>query len=267
MKIAAIYCVWLDDIELLRHSINNIRPVVDEVIIVYSEKSNYGEGSRWVPFVDANIKVNYEPNLNLPAQTNETTKRNIGIQKARELGFTHFVMMDADEFYDQNEFEEAKRTIDLKHGLVCRSKVYFREPTLTIGYDTTLVPFIHKLTPNIKCTFNREYPFAWTSEDGKPFTNKKQIRIDPTRSYNLNTGVFWSDVTMHHMSWVRSDVRRKIRNSTAKHNIERSSIVQDYLNAKPGYFCQFYNKELTSCPNVFGIPRIIDDYVGKEHPI
>ena len=44
MKLCAIYNVW-DDWDLLKYSIDNITPLVDGVIVVYSEKSNFGEFS------------------------------------------------------------------------------------------------------------------------------------------------------------------------------------------------------------------------------
>lgn len=251
MKLCAIYNVW-SDWELFKHSLYHMLPMVDGYILVASERSNYGEFSE-IPdeWIDKNCII-YEPNGLAPMQS-ETHKRNLGINKARDKGYTHFVMMDADEFYDPKEFIEAKETIGEKHGLVCRSKVYFGSPDLTIGYDTTLVPFIHKLTPSIRCTFNKNYPFAWTDEDGVHWTKKKRIRIDPTRSYNINTGVFWSDVTMHHYSWVRDDYQKKIRNSTARNNLERSTILNDLVHAKEGYYCEFYRKTLVPATVDFGI--------------
>src|SRR5690606_41924695 len=42
MRLAALYNVWADW-EMLEHSIRNIRPLVDGVIIVGSSRSNYGE--------------------------------------------------------------------------------------------------------------------------------------------------------------------------------------------------------------------------------
>ena len=44
----------------------------------------------------------------------------------------------------------------------------------------------------------------------------------------------------------------------ARQNIERSTIVADYINAKEGYFCQFYGKNLERSPNIFGLPEIYD---------
>lgn len=264
MKLCAIYNVW-DDGDLLKESFERIKHLVDDVIIVYSNTSNFGEDSPHR--IIHHNSFNFEPSGG-DARSKETAKRNFGIQKARELGFTHFLIMDADEFYDPEEFKnELKRFQDpnLK-GLVCRVKCYFRSPDLTIGYDTTLVPWVHVLTPTIRCEFNKNYPFAWTCLDGIPFTHTKQIRIDPTRSLNINNDVEWSEITMHHMSWVRSDVKKKIRNSTARQNIERSSIVQDYLNAKEGYFCQFYGKQLERSPNIFGLPDIYDTSLSESVP-
>jgi hypothetical protein len=260
MKFCAIYNVW-DDWDIFDESLKNIYYQVDGVVIVSSLLSNFGErGKAKTIYNEKIIHYNFEPDLKLDPRTNETAKRNYGIQKARELGYTHFLMMDADEFYEPEEFKnELKRFEDPNLlGLVCRVKCYFRSPELTIGYDTTLVPFIHKLTPEIRCEFNKNYPFAWTSTDGVPYTEKKQIRIDPTRSMNLTSGVQWSEISMHHMSWIRSDVKKKIRNSTARQNIENSSIVRDYVNAKEGYFCKFYGKTLERSPNIFGLPEIYD---------
>lgn len=261
MKLAAIYNVW-GDYDLLLHSIKNINPLVDGIIVIPSTISNFGEnGCGYFPDFRSD-KVNfftYEPDLNLPSAQNERAKRNFGLQKARELGFTHFLMMDADEFYEPNEFLKEKERI-LKNdisGTVCRTKVYFREPTLTVGYDVTLVPFIHKITPDLCFMWNTKYPFAFEGP-------RREIRIDPTRQMNINSGVEWSHITMHHMSYVRSDLRKKIRNSTARQNIEKSTIVRDYVNAKEGYYCEFYRAKIESCKNLFNLPQIVDESISSE---
>lgn len=246
IKLCAIFCVW-SDWDLLYHSTENIRPLVDGIIIVASEKSNYGEVSP-IPFWGRDYVVQREPQFSHPMNS-ETDKRNYGLQIAREQGYTHFLMLDSDELYEHEPFlKEKQRFIDNPNlnGLVCASQVYFKSPTLTIGLDTTRVPFIHKLTHNLKHEFNKAYPFAWDE--------KRQIRIDPTRSLNINEGVEWSDIVMSHYSWVRKDYAKKIRNSTARHNIEKSTILEDLENAKPGYFCKFYQKTLYEAPNIFNLP-------------
>lgn len=256
-KLVAIYVLW-DDYDLFFESARNIRPLVDGVILIHGEYSNSGERCELMHFQKDQIHSNFthcivEPDLNKSLRENETFKRNAGLKKAKELGFTHFLMMDADEFYEPNEFLKEKERIfknDLA-GTVCRTKVYFREPTLTVGYDVTLVPFIHKITPDLKFEWNTRYPYAFEGP-------KRHIRIDPTRQMNITSGVEWSEITMFHYSWIRSDVMKKIRNSTARQNIERSSIIEDYKNAKAGYFCKFYNAELIKEKNIFELPDILD---------
>lgn len=247
-KLAAIYNVW-GDFDLLKLSVGNIRPLVDGVIVVGSTLSNYGERiEAGVDLIPCDHYFNREPQFSHPMNC-ETDKRNFGLQKARELGYTHFIMMDADEFYHPEDFlREKQRFIDNPDlaGLVCATQVYFKSPTLTIGLDTTLVPFIHKITPTLKHEFNRRYPFAWQGHN---------IKIDPTRSMNINSGVEWSNIVMSHFSWVRKDYAKKIRNSTARANIEKSTIMQDLLLAKDGYFCNFYGKILHAVPNYFNIPE------------
>lgn len=252
MKLAAVYNTW-NDWDLLNLSIKNILPVVDWVIVVSSFKSNYGEADIIPPILIENPKVfydTYEPPFHV-AMHSETAKRNYGLDLARKSGATHYISMDADEFYDQQEFKkscQAFRENDSLAGFVCKSRVYFSRPDLTIGMDTTLVPFVHKITPALRHEFNKNYPFAWKG---------RQILIDPTRSFNIDSGVEMSPIIMEHMSWVRKDMeayKRKIRNSTARANLERSNILQDLVNAKEGYFCHFYQKQLVRVPNRFNIP-------------
>lgn len=248
MKLVAIFNVW-DDYDLLEHSVKHIRPLVDGVIIIASTKSNYGEYSAIPDLFKTGELFIREPQFDHPMNS-ETDKRNFGLKMARELGYTHFLTMDADEFYNPTEFLKAKERFNNEpdlQGLVCSLQCYFGKPTLTIGIEVTRVPFIHKLTETIKHEFNRKYPFAWEGRD---------IKIDPTRSLSINDGVKWDDAVMHHMSHVRKDYPKKIRNSTARANLERSTILEDLENAKPGYFCKYYQKELHEVPDYFNLGTI-----------
>lgn len=266
MRLCAIYNVW-DDFDLLKLSINNIRPLVDVVIVIFSTTSNFGEfkhgpdGSAHEEWIPMNVPVFFrqmEPNLKRLPRENETAKRNYGLELARQFDCTHFLTMDADEFYEHEPFLKAKELFHVKpdlQGLVCNCQTYFASPKLTIGLDITLVPFIHKLTDHIKHGFNKNYPFAW---DGP------QIRIDPTRSLNIHSGVERTDLIMHHYSWVRKDYQKKIRNSTARANLERSTILNDLVEAKEGGFCQYYQKTLVRASVDFEIPEY--EFDQSSHP-
>lgn len=246
MKLAAIYCVW-DDWDMLECSIKNITPLVDIVIVVYSTVSNYGETCEPPTNFEGAISINYTPLLPRRPDFNEIDKRNLALDAAKEFDATHFIMMDADEFYEHEPFlKEKERFLNPSlNGLVCASQVYFKSPKLTIGIDTTLVTFIHKITPVLRFEFNRNYPFAF---------DKLAIRIDPTRQLNINNGVEWSNIICHHYSWVRKDYEKKIRNSTARANLERSLIRQDLALAKEGEMCKFYGKTLIRASVDFNIP-------------
>src|SRR3989304_7958131 len=268
MKLASIVNVWFDASELLPYCIKNLSDCgVDGIIIIWSEASNHREVVKdylkledfWPGVFPIIFIVQREPFLHYPLHC-ETDKRNFGIEKARELGYTHFLNCDSDELYKPEEFKKAKERFknepDLK-GLVCPSEVFFKSPCLTVGRDVTLVPFIHELTPTIKCEFNKSYPHAWI---------RNQIRIDPSRSFNINSGVeYTEDVTMFHYSYVRKNLEIKIRNSSARANLERSPIREDYANAAPGVFNKFYGKTLQSCENIFNLPEFGTDLIGSQN--
>lgn len=103
MKLCAIYSVWYDGIEILPFSIESIKRQVDEVIVVYSNTSNYGHAVDYIKELDAlNVTlVNWEPNLNKRPIVNETAKRNFGLKISKSFGYSHFIMMDADECYEK----------------------------------------------------------------------------------------------------------------------------------------------------------------------
>lgn len=250
MRLIASYNVWADGLDLLKPSVENILPLVDQVLIVFSNYSNYGH---YIPFtcLEPHEKVtylNFEPNLNQSPHVNETEKRNAGLRWAKERGYSHFLNMDADEFYEHEPFLIEKTRIEKYEiaGMVCGIKVYFKSPTLTIGFDHTLVPFIHKLTPGLRFDQNNKtYPFAYDS-DG-------HAHIDPTRRLNIENGVEMSSIIMHHASWIRKDFKLKIENSAARNNLRKSSIYDDLANAAPGVYNQFYRRELMECENIFNL--------------
>lgn len=250
MRLVAILNVW-SDWDWLEISVKNLEPLVDGFIIVASEKSNWGEISP-IPEYWKDKVVLREPFFNHPLNC-ETDKRNFGLSLAIRTGYTHFLSGDVDELYEAEPFLKAKERFHVEpdlQGLVCRTQVYFKSPKLTVGLDHTLIPFIHKLTPDIKHEFNKRYPYAW---------EKGNIHIDPSRSLNINSGVKMDDIIMHHYSWVREDYEKKIRNSTARNNILKDrTLLQSLMHAKEGDYIEFYRKRLARATVDFGIPEFYD---------
>lgn len=241
MVLAAIYNVWDGD-ELLPYSIKSIEDHVDLIILVYQDVSNYGEqygpdviSQKGSVFLTA---IHFRPNFSLTPAANEIRKRMLGIQKAESMGATHFLHMDCDEMYvdfgkAKNEYLESGAD-----GSVCRILTYFKAPTLRLRtFDNYFVPFIHELKSDT-IAGNRDYPFY----------------VDPTRRINTGSVVQISE-PMHHFSWVRKDIERKVRNSTARKNIERSKLLRDYYHPdlKAGYYLEDYRQELIEVENIFNI--------------
>jgi len=254
MRLAAIICVWADCKELLPYCIENISPVVNKVIVVYSETSNRGnhnDGITELVFSKLPCQwVKLEPEKGLSPHANETRKRNFGLEVAKTQGFTHFLMMDADEFYIQDEVQKEKTLMEEQslNGLVCHTKVYIKNPTLSCD-DHTLVPFIHKLYKNTILGCYKHYPFNQDAEGNS--------HIDPTRRPNIFDRIAMSDIHMHHMSYIRADIELKINNSSA--NLKRSEDVirEELINAKPGYVSKLYHKELKETEDIFKLQQIV----------
>jgi hypothetical protein len=252
MKLAAIYNVF-DGEELLEQSIRQIRLHVDVVILVYQTVSNWGEtrllGAIKCRELTASSLANHSECLNprliggwRKAQRHEITKRQVGIELARGYDCTHFLHLDCDEFYHAEEFGAAKEWIAKRRieGSVCRVWTYFKSPTLRFSRpDSTLVPFIHLLHRTTK-TGVRKYPHY--CDLTRRINAKSVVVVDPALC------------TMHHMSWVRRDIRLKLRNSTARDNLKRTSLYNDYLNAEPGYHVrEVWNEVLEYTPSSFNI--------------
>lgn len=240
MKLAAIYNVW-DGTELLEGSVNCIKDHVDEIIFVYQDHSNFGEYyNPWDDFNPSSIPKRtmylYQPCLTINGTRNETEKRNIGLQIAKEKGCTHFLHLDCDEYY--LNFGEAKEFyINADHrGSVCSLYTYFKKPTLRFKeLDNYFVPFIHVLDKHTTAGA-WDYPF----------------RVDPTRRINEKE-VIHLPVVMHHFSWVRKDINRKVRNSSARGNIQKGTWRDSYCQAKPELFVSDFNQSLVEVENLFHI--------------
>ncbi len=239
-KLAAIYNVW-DGIEHLKCSMNCLKNDVDLFVIVYQDVSNYGEIYNPLPDMDLDgfnyILVKYTP-YKIAGQYNETLKRNLGLEAAKNSNCSHFLNIDTDEYYKDFSSHKNDYIDSGKKGSVCKIYTYFKYPTLRFETeDGYFVPFIHELLPDTICG-SHEYPYY----------------VDATRRINCND-VILLDVHMHHFSWVRKDIQQKCRNSSAKTNIERGTMLDDYHNPKvqEGYYVKDYDKKLIRVENYFSI--------------
>ena len=135
--------------------------------------------------------------------------------------------MDSDEFYTDEQFKYMKNVIEEGNydSSACQMTTYYKEPIYRLEpkeeYYVTL-PF--KIKQGLEFVIGHPFP----------------VLVDPTRRMEPgNCKVFTRDeIEMHHMSYVRKDIEKKVRNSSAKVNFE--NWIPDFLD----YFKKWeYGKE------------------------
>ena len=199
----------------------------DIVIVVAQDRSNFGEVYDGAYRTASDLKnkgmVNrierYTPR-NISPIHNEINKRKIGLMAAKEMGATHFITMDCDEFYFEHQFREAKNKViqfDFDATAVIVQN-YWKDPTYQcIGHiEPFICPFINKIHPHTDFNIIKPYFSEW---------------IDPTRRITThNSHIIFTpqSIMMHHYTTVRRDIRRKYQNWTARLNLAN----QEQINRK-----------------------------------
>jgi hypothetical protein len=165
---------------------------------------------------------------------------------ATKLGCTHFIHLDCDEYWE--DFESAKQQYINSGALssVAQMWTYFKKPTLRlVSPEGYFVPFITKIEKGI-AVGNYTYPFYCDP------TRKPGFPVFKSIYSKFNTIVI--DQKMHHFSYVRKDIQRKIRNSSAKRNLEKSTVLDDYnKELAEGSYVNYYNQKLIEVENYFNI--------------
>jgi hypothetical protein len=233
MKLGISYNLWNGE-ELLKSSILSIRNFVDFISIIYQEKSNHGnKRSDLRPFLISLLKeklINkvhyYEPDLSLNPKLNELNKRNLGLLLSKNANCTHHLSIDVDEFYNK-QFNKAKKYIEQYNVnvSVCQMQTYYKYPTLqVIPPEKYYVTFIFAIKSQTKFILNlKKYP----------------VLVDPSRYIPIH-GSFKifkrKELEMHHMSYIRKNIRFKMENAGAKCNYVKkiNRLVNHYENFKEG---------------------------------
>jgi len=225
MKLGVSYNLF-DGEELLESSIKSIRDNVDYVSVVYQTVSNFGNpcDESLVPLLeDLKSKglidelFEYRPNINKGGHYNEIRKRNIGLTLSEGDGCTHHMAMDSDEFYTDEQFKHMKNVIEDGNydSSACQMTTYYKEP-------------IYRLEPKEEYYVSLPFKIKQGIEYviGHPFP----VLVDPTR--RMEPGkckIFTRDeIEMHHMSYVRKNIRKKLQNSSASPNFRNIDKIVDY---------------------------------------
>lgn len=229
MKLGIAYNVF-DGAEHLKNSIELVSLCADFICIVAQDVSNFGEPApAWTKELveEAGLMVDhvvYVKPIKAGGHNNELWKRNIGRSACLDAGCTHFMTMDADEYYVPEQLEAAKRAVE-KGGYdssSCQMQTYYGDPEHALDPPEDYhVPLIYRMD-------NREF------EMGVKFP----VNADPTRKMQPGKFVAFErdKIEMHHFSYLRKDIRLKLRNSSASSNFkDRIEKISEYYDSwEPG---------------------------------
>lgn len=229
--------VAFDATEHLCSIIAEIRDLIDYVVVGVQKVSYHGapiaidDYNEIIRLKDEDHLVDdiYEVELNLSKKPREqeTDKRNHLINLCAEHGCSHCIIIDSDEFYPRKSFLKAIKEIDENDYPVsyCQYINYWFDYQHYLVYpfpQGQYVPFVSRV----------EYQFSFEN-------SCFNLPSDPTRRYNLpvkgytqqivnnkpvNVPVYavenhifpWETVKMHHLSWIRANIRKKLNNWSSK---------------------------------------------------
>lgn len=226
MKLGVSYNIF-DGEELLESSIKSIRNNVDYISVVYQTTSNFGNpcDEGLVPLLhDLQERglideiFEYRPKVNRGGHFNEITKRNIGLSLSQGVNCTHHMAMDSDEFYTDEQFKYMKIVVEEGEydSSACQMTTYYKEPIYRLDpKEEYYVSLIYKIKNNSDYVMGTPFP----------------VLVDPTRRMDSgNCKVFTRDeIEMHHMSYVRKDLRKKLQNSSASPNFRNIDKLVNYF--------------------------------------
>ena len=203
---------------------------LDDILLNFSKYTNQNIEQVVFSLKDKGLVdeiIEYKPNAKINLQKNEITKRNIGLKYAKKAGVNYFMTMDTDEFYIKEELDKAQEFIienNITHSFC---------PIINYG----LTPFQRS-----KEIAQYSVPFFFKVTKHNFLRNEKKRRIcisDPTRnsSYYLFARYFYlNNITMHHMSYIRKDLIKKLESSTANFNDETIKNILESLNNNNNFF-------------------------------
>jgi len=236
MSFGVIYNVW-DGCELLEPSIRSIRNAVDEVVVVYQEKSYYGNyikeydinlvlsDLKHEHLIDDKILVNFDNDCknSHEAKQMEKLKYQIGLDYLEKKHIDYFMMRAVDEFFIEDELRRSLGQVQAKdyHRTFCEISTY-SSPTLKDVENTDHVngSFIYKMIEGKKIGQGMQPP----------------LYIDAVANYGNNTSDYIfpnEEVVMHHYRLSRLDLKRKALNSSISNKrflLDQAKNISNFMD-------------------------------------
>jgi len=223
MKLGVCYMVF-DGEELLRAAITSLRSQVDFVSVTWQKMSYHGNpnDTDLEPLLEQ-LKIEklldraifFEPDLKKSPKENELILRNIGLQASRDAGCTHHISFDVDEFVLPEQLKCAKETFGDNDYSMIENIYYYKKATWQMhpNVKNNWVSFIHPVTTEYLMI--PKYPY--------------RIEITRRLTPHAKCRVYKPDeCTIHHMSYVRRDMAKKLNNSMTGTLFNIDKFIKDF---------------------------------------
>lgn len=251
MKLGISYPVFEGE-ELLEYTLGSIRSEVDFISVVWQKTSYFGKSAS--PSLESTLKslrgrglidvlCCYEQDRGKTVKGNELAVRNCGLGLAREAGCTHHISADVDEMYLGSQLGYAKSLAVGCDCLVVPLANYYRRPYWRVFPDQGhVVPLIY----GVCCEHDMGVDFPFVVDVTRRLRGVGVCRL-------LGEGEF----LVHHMTYVRRDIRKKLENSPTGSFYKLDKFVVDFDKYElGGRLCiapDLINRRTVLVENIFGI--------------
>lgn len=223
--------------EHLYNTIKELDPYIDHVILAYQDISYHDDPiskNELEIIKDVASELNCELlktklNPQLQPREQEAEKRNIIMKYAEDLGYSHIIIIDADEYYNGISFLNALKKIDENNYdlTYCQYINYYKDYMHYLVYpfkDGMYVPFI------ARTSYRHSYNCTDITLPSDP--TRRYIRKKNSTHYLDSLYVFkWEEIKMHHFSWIRNNINGKVKSWSAKKTFENvSDLIDRALN-------------------------------------
>lgn len=246
MILGVTYTVF-SGLELLKPSIQNIRPFAAHIVVVWSPISSTGEKAvKYAkPLLDNLVNcglvdelILFQPQItHLPVkmQDNCRMKREAGRLACMAAGCSHHLIRDCDEFFDQDQFKSMMTVFSSVDCTISRIQEYVYHPMLKLKTLSDLyVPVVQCIHKKLR----KENPFNVTVDMGRTVADIKTFKI-----------LKQDDLVMHHYTFVRYNQEEIERKYQGHGHCHRIGTLGEYMK----WVGRFNRDDLEMAEDKFGI--------------
>lgn len=219
-----------DGEELLKPAIKSIREQVDFVSVTWQKTSYHGNQNdtdiekfinnlKYEGLIDQSIF--FEPDLTKTPKENELKLRNIGLKASKDFGCTHHISFDVDEFVLPEQLKFAKDTFGDHDYSIIENFYYYKSPKwkMNPNVKNNLVSFIHPVSSE----YSMIYHYSHRIEITRRLTPYTKCRVYKPE-----------ECCVHHMSYVRKDIKKKFKNSMTGKLFDVDKFIEEFHNYQLG---------------------------------